>query len=186
MERANEEDLPDSHLRFFEQALEGDSDDRLRSILSHLHAEQIADVLEALPTHQRLSVWKALESQSLGDVLTEMHREGRGRLVGEASSSHLVPVVQRLGLDELADGARRRDVRNGVGLSARLASRRRPNPWTHRQRGRRGSRESLRRDPEPGGSGFVAATFESPRRNGSRCYGDRRGPACQPGRSASR
>ncbi len=97
------EEAPPTALESLREALESGGLRQVRGMLQALNAAEIADLLESLPTPQRLVVWNLVETDDEGDVLVEVNEEVRATLIREMDSERIVAAAASLDLDDLAD-----------------------------------------------------------------------------------
>ncbi len=97
------EDAQPTALEALREALESGGLRRVRGMLSALNPAEIADLLESLPTPQRLVVWNLVDVDDEGDVLVEVNDEVRETLMREMDSERIVAAAAHLDLDDLAD-----------------------------------------------------------------------------------
>ncbi len=77
--------------------------EELREVLADLHPADIAYVLEALPTDDRLAVWRQVDPEREGDILVEVNDGVRETLIEAMNRDELVDAVETLDTDEIAD-----------------------------------------------------------------------------------
>ena len=75
----------------------------LRTKLEHLHAADVAFILEALPLEERLAVWDLVKADRDGDILVEVSEAVRESLIASMNPRELVAAAETLEADELAD-----------------------------------------------------------------------------------
>jgi magnesium transporter len=75
----------------------------LRSKLDHMHAADIAYILEALPINERLVVWDLVKAERDGEILLELSEPVRESLIRTMDSEELVAAVETLDTDEIAE-----------------------------------------------------------------------------------
>ena len=75
----------------------------LRDKLDPMHPADIAYVLEALPTDERLIVWGLVNPELEGEVLLEVSDAVRESLIESMERTELVAAAETLDADELAD-----------------------------------------------------------------------------------
>jgi len=97
------EDTQPTALEALREALESGGLRRVRGMLNALNPAEIADLLESLPTPQRLVVWNLVDVDDEGDVLVEVNDEVRETLMREMDSERIVAAAAHLDLDDLAD-----------------------------------------------------------------------------------
>src|SRR5690606_42100868 len=90
-------------LEALREALESAGLSRVRGMLSALTPAEIADLLESLPTPQRLVVWNLVDVDDEGDVLVEVNDEVRETLMREMDSERISAAARHLDLSVLAD-----------------------------------------------------------------------------------
>ncbi|WP_306606406.1 magnesium transporter [Azonexus sp.] len=75
----------------------------LQHLLAPMHPADIACVLEALPTDERLIVWDLVKAEYDGDILLEVSDAVRESLIESMAPNELVAAAETLDADELAD-----------------------------------------------------------------------------------
>ena len=75
----------------------------IAKILAPLHPADIAYILEALPTDDRLLVWDLVRNNQDGDVLVEVNDSVRETLIDAMDREELVDAMETLDTDEIAD-----------------------------------------------------------------------------------
>ena len=75
----------------------------ISKILEPLHPADIAYILEALPTDDRMIVWDLVKSNQDGDVLVEVNDGVRETLIDAMDREELVDAMETLDTDEIAD-----------------------------------------------------------------------------------
>src|SRR5574343_66642 len=75
----------------------------LQDRLEPMHPADIAFVLEALPTDERLIVWNLVNPELEGEVLLEVSDAVRESLIASMERTELVAAAETLDADELAD-----------------------------------------------------------------------------------
>jgi magnesium transporter len=75
----------------------------LQDKLEPMHPADIAYVLEALPTDERLIVWNLVNPELEGEVLLEVSDAVRESLIESMERTELVAAAETLDADELAD-----------------------------------------------------------------------------------
>ncbi len=75
----------------------------IAKILAPLHPADIAYILEALPTDERLIVWDLVRNNQDGDVLVEVNDSVRETLIDAMDREELVDAMETLDTDEIAD-----------------------------------------------------------------------------------
>ena len=75
----------------------------IAKILAPLHPADIAYILEALPTDDRLIVWDLVRNNQDGDVLVEVNDSVRETLIDAMDREELVDAMETLDTDEIAD-----------------------------------------------------------------------------------
>jgi magnesium transporter len=73
------------------------------SLIEKLSASEVARLIEALPTKFRQSLWFKLPSSHKGEVLLDLHRDIRRRLIQQTPDEHLIDCLTSIQIDELAD-----------------------------------------------------------------------------------
>jgi magnesium transporter len=75
----------------------------LRTKLEKLHSADIAAILEALPTEERLLVWDLVRAEREGEILLELSDAVRESLIATMDSKELVAAAETLEADQIAD-----------------------------------------------------------------------------------
>jgi len=75
----------------------------LRAKLEKLHSADIASILEALPTIERLLVWDLVRAEREGEILLEVSDAVRESLIAAMDPKELVAAAETLEADEIAD-----------------------------------------------------------------------------------
>jgi magnesium transporter len=75
----------------------------LQHLLAPMHPADIACMLEALPTDERLIVWDLVKAEYDGDILLEVSDAVRESLIESMAPNELVAAAETLDADELAD-----------------------------------------------------------------------------------
>jgi magnesium transporter len=101
-ERLEAEDLQRS-LREVQELVQGERLVELRASLDRMHPADIAHILEALPTAERLAVWDLVKADRDGEILVEVSEAVRESLIATMDRSELVAAAETLEADELAD-----------------------------------------------------------------------------------
>ncbi|MEE9344916.1 MAG: magnesium transporter [Methylococcales bacterium] len=91
------------HLRFIADRLETGTFLNLRGMINTLHPAEIAHMLEALPSDDRIVVWRLVAPQLRGEILVELSDEVRTTLVDVTDTNTLIEAVAKLETDDLAD-----------------------------------------------------------------------------------
>ena len=95
-------DQPDQ-LDLLIAALEAGDSQRIRVLLSDLHAADIATLLEGLTPEQRPAVWSEVSSLVKGEVLVEVPDGVREDLLSGMDKETLVNAIRYLDIDDIAD-----------------------------------------------------------------------------------
>ncbi len=77
--------------------------ERLRERLVQLHSADVAYILEAIPTGDRLIVWDLVRAERDGDILVEVSESVREGLIASMDRDELVAAAETLDTDDLAD-----------------------------------------------------------------------------------
>jgi len=85
------------------EALEQGKLKKVRRLLRKIHPARVAGLLESLPSRERFTVWKQVNSDQTAKVLRHLHEEVRQRLALEMDLEDLVAAARRLKLDDLVD-----------------------------------------------------------------------------------
>ncbi|WP_263260996.1 magnesium transporter [Pseudomonas sp. RIT-PI-S] len=75
----------------------------LQRKLDELHSADIAYILEALPLHDRLTVWQLVKAERDGDILLEVSDAVRETLIADMEDHELLAAAKEMDADELAD-----------------------------------------------------------------------------------
>jgi magnesium transporter len=75
----------------------------LRARLEKLHSADVASILEALPTIERLVVWDLVRVEREGEILLEVSDAVRESLIAAMDPKELVAAAETLEADEIAD-----------------------------------------------------------------------------------
>lgn len=75
----------------------------LRVRLDRMHPADIAYVLEALPVHERITVWDLVKSDRDGEILLEVSDSVRESLIQSMDREELVEAMETLDTDEIAE-----------------------------------------------------------------------------------
>ncbi|MFV1941322.1 magnesium transporter [Pseudomonas luteola] len=86
-----------------DEALHEEGLSELRRRLDELHPADIAFILEALPLHERLTVWSLVRTERDGDILLEVSDSVRETLIADMDDQEILAVAGQLDADELAD-----------------------------------------------------------------------------------
>ncbi|NBC22298.1 MAG: CBS domain-containing protein [Gammaproteobacteria bacterium] len=85
------------------ETITGADREGLAAAVADVHPAVLADVLEAIPPHQRLDVWSAADHHTRGETLTELHDEVLRSLAAAVDPHELARAMAPLQPDELAD-----------------------------------------------------------------------------------
>lgn len=77
--------------------------DELQQFINGLHPADIADILEALPLKDRLTIWNLVKAEFDGEVLLETSDAVRETLITNMGSKELLAATEQLDADEIAD-----------------------------------------------------------------------------------
>lgn len=75
----------------------------LQREIDHLHPADIALILEALPTDERLDVWHLVKSDRDGEILLEVSDAVRESLLADMDLPEILAAAEQLDADEVAD-----------------------------------------------------------------------------------
>jgi magnesium transporter len=75
----------------------------LRARLEKLHSADIATILEALPTDERLIAWDLVRAEREGEILLEVSDAVRESLIAAMDTTELVAAAETLEADQIAD-----------------------------------------------------------------------------------
>ncbi len=95
------QDMPRHEL--VEQLVHKQNEAELARKLEHLHAADIAYILEALPLDERLMVWDLVKAERDGEILIELSDAVRESLIETMEHHELKAAAEQLDADELAD-----------------------------------------------------------------------------------
>lgn len=95
------QDMPRHEL--VEQLVHKQNMAKLAQKLEHLHAADIAYILEALPLDERLMVWDLVKAERDGEILLEVADAVRESLIETMAHHELRAAAEQLDADELAD-----------------------------------------------------------------------------------
>ncbi|MEO7063072.1 MAG: magnesium transporter [Dokdonella sp.] len=76
---------------------------QLQAEVDRLHPADIAHILEALPTEDRLAVWNLVKADRDGEILLEVSDAVRESLLADMDRPELLAAAEQLDADELAD-----------------------------------------------------------------------------------
>ncbi|MBC8944539.1 magnesium transporter [Xenorhabdus indica] len=76
--------------------------EEVKSLLTNLHAADIADILEALPYDERLALWRLIDNNQRGEVLVEASIPVWDNLIKDMSDLELLRAIGTLHVDEQA------------------------------------------------------------------------------------
>jgi magnesium transporter len=74
-----------------------------QSLIEDLSPSEVARLIETLPDKFRQSLWVKLPSSHKGEVLLDLHRDIRRRLIQQTPDEHLIDCLTSIQIDELAD-----------------------------------------------------------------------------------
>jgi magnesium transporter len=77
--------------------------EEIQERIKHLHAADIAHILEALPYAKRMRLWDFVSSAQDGDILLEVSDSVRESLIKAMNEGELLAAVESLDTDEMAD-----------------------------------------------------------------------------------
>jgi magnesium transporter len=97
----HQQDMPRHEL--VEQLVHKQNVAKLAQKLEHLHAADIAYILEALPLDERLMVWDMVKAERDGEILLEVSDAVRESLIETMAHHELKAAAEQLDADELAD-----------------------------------------------------------------------------------
>lgn len=72
----------------------------LSQLISGLHAADLADILEALPRHERLALWRLIDPADRGKALVEVSETVWDSLIEEMSDKDLLKTMSLLDVDD--------------------------------------------------------------------------------------
>src|SRR5471030_2744026 len=72
----------------------------LSHLISGLHAADLADILEALPRHERLALWRLIDPADRGKALVEVSETVWDSLIEEMSDRDLLKTMSLLDVDD--------------------------------------------------------------------------------------
>lgn len=82
------------------RALLMDQTAELSQLISGLHAADLADILEALPHHERLALWRLVDPADRGKALVEVSETVWDSLIEEMSDKDLLKTMSLLDVDD--------------------------------------------------------------------------------------
>lgn len=85
------------------EALEQGDTQQAETLISAMHASEVALLLESLPPTLRERAWSLVEDANSGDVLVELNDEVRSGLLEEMDAEELQAATEGMELDDLAD-----------------------------------------------------------------------------------
>ena len=88
---------------YLSEALRSGKVAKVKTLLSNMHAGEIANLLEALPIPERRIVWKLTDVGLEGDILLEVSEEVRKNLIELTRDEELLLAAEGLEIDDLAD-----------------------------------------------------------------------------------
>jgi len=83
--------------------LESDDKLALQQFFNQRHPSEIADLIESVKPDQRNEIWKSVDTEFAGEVLTELHEGVLTSLVEEVDQQRLVDSMVHLDIDDIAD-----------------------------------------------------------------------------------
>ncbi len=75
----------------------------IRRRLRHLHAADIANLLESLPITQRIKLWALMPSSLVSDVLPHLRQEVRDRIVEDMEPEAFIAAAEKMAVEDLAE-----------------------------------------------------------------------------------
>ena len=90
-------------LEILTQALDSGAASQISTLLSNLHAAEIADLLESFPHGPREILWDLVNPDDHGETLVHLNDEVRAGLIDEMNIDDLVAATEGLDADDLAD-----------------------------------------------------------------------------------
>ena len=103
MNETTEQEEEQTALDSLHEALEQQDESAARSVVDSLHPSEIADVIEGLPKQQRYEVWKMVDSEIEGDVLSHTQDVVRAELMEQMQPHEVATATQDLDTDDVAD-----------------------------------------------------------------------------------
>ncbi len=88
--------------QLYEALQRGDLTD-VQILMADMHPAEIADLLESLPSEERIKVWERVNPEYEGDILVEVNDNVRATLIREMESHQLVAATEGMDTDDLAD-----------------------------------------------------------------------------------
>lgn len=85
------------------QAVDSQHFDQVPDLLSSLVPEEIAELLESTPPKERQILWKCLNSDQQGEILTHTNDEVRAKLLESLQAHELVKITDDLEADDITD-----------------------------------------------------------------------------------
>ncbi|QCU89607.1 magnesium transporter [Thiomicrorhabdus sediminis] len=84
-------------------AVENNNIDHIQDLLSHLVAEEIAEILESSPIKVRQVLWQQIDSDKQGEILTHTNDEVKSNLLETMQPHEIVEIAEDLQTDDIAD-----------------------------------------------------------------------------------
>ncbi|MEQ8288350.1 MAG: magnesium transporter [Gammaproteobacteria bacterium] len=103
MSETTEQEQEKTALDSLHEALDQQDESLARSVVDSLHPSEIADVIEGLPKQQRYEVWKMIDSEIEGDVLSHTQDVVRAELMEQMLPHEVATATQDLDTDDVAD-----------------------------------------------------------------------------------
>ena len=75
----------------------------IRSLISELKPEQLADLLESTPVAERKVIWDLSDSALQSDILQHINEELAPALLGEKSATEIADVLEHIDDDDSTD-----------------------------------------------------------------------------------
>lgn len=84
-------------------AVENNNIEHIEDLLSHLVAEEIAEILESSPIKVRQVLWQQIDSDKQGEILTHTNEEVKSNLLETMQTHEIVEITEDLQTDDIAD-----------------------------------------------------------------------------------
>ncbi len=78
-------------------------DEQIDDLLEEMHPQEIAHLLESLPSNDREIVWSHVPSDSEGEILVHLNDEVRTAIISKMDAERIVAAAESLDTDDLAD-----------------------------------------------------------------------------------
>jgi len=102
-ETADKHTTSSRRLEILTQALDSGAASQISTLLSSLHAAEVADLLESFPHGPREILWDLVSPDDHGETLVHLNDEVRAGLIEEMNTDDLIAATEGLDADDLAD-----------------------------------------------------------------------------------